>query len=643
MDNKKINIAVIVSGIDEEYQNTILKGIHEFAKGKNINLLHFVAFGGILKSTIYDAGEFNIYKLVNYNKIDGVILLTNTISSDEQTEEIISAVRNAGIPAVSVDNDFGDMYYIGIDNFKAMKEMIEHFLDCHHCTKIDYITGPRENPESALRLKAYKTVLEEHGIPVEENRIFWGSFRGEDGREAIRKLLASGEELPDVIICANDAMALSATVELQKNDISVPEDIMIAGFDNIYAAKHYSPSITSVERPLKISGYKACEKIYSHINGIKTERVEILDTKCIFGESCGCNFDNLNGIPEYKRSNYRTIESINIDVPMINRMFCDFEESVSIRDNINILKKFVCELKIEKFFLCMCSDWNSGYAFTRKTDKSVTSAKYITQGYTDRMDVMLAYVDGKFMEYDSFNSNEMLPDIFKPSDKSDMYYFMPIHFRDRCLGYCVMCNTNFPMVSKVFHTWVMSISNAFENVRKIMCLDQMVDELDRLYIIDPLGQIYNRHGFSKNAEPLYKKCAEELGCVMIMFIDMDGLKYVNDNFGHNEGDFALCRMSDAIKSVCRTDREVCARFGGDEFIIFASGYKEEDAVRMSRRITDYLDECNKKYNKPYTIAASIGYHITSASVNKPLYKLISIADQKMYEQKKLHKGKQNIR
>ena len=60
-----LNIAVIISGIDEEYQSTILSGIHEFAEEKNINIVHFIAFGGVLGNH-NDIGEFNIYNLINF-------------------------------------------------------------------------------------------------------------------------------------------------------------------------------------------------------------------------------------------------------------------------------------------------------------------------------------------------------------------------------------------------------------------------------------------------------------------------------------------------------------------------------------------------------------------------------------------------
>ena len=170
MKNGNINIAVIVSGIDEEYQNTILQGVGKFADENNINIINFAAFGGILKSQKYDAGEFNIYQLINFSKLDGVILLTNTISSPEITEQICGKVKKAGIPAVSIDNDLCGFYHIGIDNFSAMKKMTEHIIKHHGIKTINYISGPDDNPESILRTQAFKEVLKENNIEIDERR-----------------------------------------------------------------------------------------------------------------------------------------------------------------------------------------------------------------------------------------------------------------------------------------------------------------------------------------------------------------------------------------------------------------------------------------------------------------------------------------
>ena len=630
MIEKTVNIAVIVSGIDEEYQNTILTGIQKFGNEKGINIFHFISYGGILKSQTYDVGEFNIYELVNYSKFDGVILLTNTIESPTIARRIIENVKEAGIPAVSVDNNLKDFYCIGIDNYSAMEGMVEHIV-CHHKLKrINYVSGPMDNPESALRLKAYTEVLGRNGIEIEEERIFHGLFRGEDGRTAVHKFLKSDLEFPEAIICANDAMALSAVIELEKAGINVPGDVLVTGFDSIYAAQNYSPKISSVTRPLKQSGYLACKIIYDHINGRKHERINILPTEYVFAESCGCTNKTIDDISKFKKSNYRTIETYNIYTPMINRMSCELEECQTLEENVSVIKDFVQDIGCDSFFLCLCDDWS--------TEKCGFLNNFTVNGYTDQVIPVIAYVDGIFVEAETFDAKDMLPDLDSYGSRNSNYFFMPLHFRDHCLGYCVVCNSKFPMESILFHTWVMNISNSLENIRKIMSLDRMVKKLDQLFITDPLVQIYNRNGLNKFAKPMYEECIRRRADVMIMFIDMDNLKKINDKHGHEEGDEALKAIAKAMKSVCDLGKnQIPARFGGDEFIIIAADMTKEQAEKMERDISDYLDGMNQSSGKPYQVTVSTGFCIARAESEESFTKLISMADQVMYHNKKIKK------
>lgn len=124
-----------------------------------------------------------------------------------------------------------------------------------------------------------------------------------------------------------------------------------------------------------------------------------------------------------------------------------------------------------------------------------------------------------------------------------------------------------------------------------------------------------------------------------MFVDMDDLKYINDRFGHNEGDFALKTIAKALKHVSDEDKQqFAARFGGDEFILFAAETNDENAKDISKRIDSYLDNINETAGKPYEIHASIGYHIATANKTQSLYNLISFADQIMYDNKKKRKA-----
>jgi diguanylate cyclase (GGDEF)-like protein len=259
------------------------------------------------------------------------------------------------------------------------------------------------------------------------------------------------------------------------------------------------------------------------------------------------------------------------------------------------------------------------------------------------MDVVIAYSDGKFVddEYNKFETELMFPDMWSTETGGNVYYFSPVHYQDRCLGYTVICNSEFPQ-SPVYHAWVQNVSNSLENIRKLCQMDFLNKELEDLYVYDPLGNIYNRNGFSKFTNKPYLDCVIERKPVLIMFIDMDGLKYINDRFGHKEGDSAIVEICSILKKSCEKD-EVCARFGGDEFVVFAPNYTEQDAEKLVEKFVHGMTEYNSCSEKPYNIDASIGCYISCPEPNVSIFALVSIADKRMYEEKKKKRHSKYLR
>lgn len=632
------NIAVVVAGIDEEYQSNIISGINEYTRNNNVNTSYFAAFGGVLSNSRYDIGEYNIYNLINLNRFDGIILMTNTVCAPSEKEKIIGKVRSSGIPAVVFDcADYPDFYNISIDNSGAMKEIVRHVIERHNAKTINFISGPLSNPEATERYESFLSVMNEYGLPVEKARVFFGEFRGIDGKKAIDEFIASGESLPDAIICANDAMALSAVNSLEGYGYSVPEDVIVTGFDNTYNARHHSPALTSVNRPLFDAGFKACETICGVLGGNKIPKNIVLNASPNYSESCGCDSDEADDVKSYKKSTFKLIESCRQDISLLNRMTSTLAETETADEIIDILGRYLEEIKCEKFCLCLCSEWQGAF---RQSSPGIPADDFKVSGYTKNMSAPLIWDKGSLRSAESFSSAEMFPE--RSESGGNISYFLPLHFRERCLGYYIIMNGDFPIKSLLCHSIMMNISNSIENVRKLLHLNNAINELDKLYVIDPLCSIYNRNGFIRVADGVFKRCAASHGKIMISFIDMDGLKLINDNYGHNEGDFALQRLACVIKDSC-TDRNICARFGGDEFIIFGADADEGDVQDLERRFEDRMAEMNRIINKPYELSASIGTCLAETGPDTLLFKLITMADEKMYEQKKRKKTSRYLR
>lgn len=619
-----INIAVIVSGLDEEYQSNIIGGINRFARENEVNVSYFAAFGGMLASKRFDIGEYSIYNLVDFTKFDGVLLMTNTVCDPEVKERVVNRVRSAGIPAVVIDNsEYSDMYNICIDNTTAMEEIVEHVITEHGAKVINYISGPLSNPEAKDRYDAFLRVMKQNDLEVDFDRIYYGEFRSHDGKQAVEEFAESGLSLPDAFICANDAMALTAVSALQKMGIKVPEDVIVTGFDYTYNARNFCPALTSVKRPLFTSGYKACSIIYDVICGGKPHQSTMLEAYPVFSESCGCMTESPDSFRDFKKRTYQSTETSNANISMLNRLTARLAETETAGEHMDVIEEFIEEIGCERFCLCLAEDWQEAY----NTSSDIDYSKF----FSAHMTAPLIWDKGIRSSVDYFSSSDMYPE--KLLTGGNISYFLPLHFRERCLGYYIITNGDFPVSSLLCHTLTMTISNSIENIRKLFHLNKAMEELNRIYVIDPLCNIYNRNGFINRADDMYRECVKKKNRIMLSFIDMDGLKFINDNYGHNEGDFAIQRLAGIISECCDSSA-ICARFGGDEFVIFDTNASAGSPESLARKLNSKLESINLIIKKPYTLSASVGSILVTPEETDTLYSLIKQADDRMYEIKK---------
>lgn len=637
---KSYKIALIIEEINQSYQSAILDGIataiHEFS----FEVSAFVSFSGAMIDPKHDSGEFNIFTLPDFKNFDGAILLTNTIAHQPVISDILQRIKEAGIPAVSIDSDIPGFYHIGIDNKTAMRKIAEHLIKAHKYKRFGYISGPLNNPESADRLSAFLEVLKENNITIDDERIYYGDFRAHSGKAAVEEFLAQNRSMPEAIICANDVMAASAISRLTAEGYFVPDDIAVTGFDNTYSTSNYQIELTSVDRPLALSGRLACKTLYNHFMNIPQDRSTILSMSARFTSSCGCSEKNsmtIGDIKELNFRNYSRFEDALEFVSTINRISTGLLGCNDFDEYLSKLKKFICELGIEEFYFCLCDNWRS-HSQRNSTIGDENQPKKIPKQYTDEMIVPIAYKSGKFYEIDKILKADIIPspDSLKYPDGGKLYYIIPLHSGERCLGYMVISNSKISLHNSVFETLCIALSNSLENIRKLSVLEYAVDRLGKLYAQDTFSGIYNRNGFVSATSQVYSDCVKNKRNIMLMFIDLDGLKKINDTYGHSVGDMAICDIADVLTQSCTSD-EIYCRFGGDEFIVFAADYTDQDAKKLTAAIEENISRINDLQKNPFLLSASTGYIIDVPREGEDIFRFVTAADNIMYTQKRKKK------
>jgi diguanylate cyclase (GGDEF)-like protein len=158
------------------------------------------------------------------------------------------------------------------------------------------------------------------------------------------------------------------------------------------------------------------------------------------------------------------------------------------------------------------------------------------------------------------------------------------------------------------------------------------EELRNLALTDDLTGLHNRRGFFALADQQLKLARRNHDCALLFFADVDGLKQINDRFGHSEGDLAIIRAAQILRDTFR-DSDVIARLGGDEFAVLANEASSDSQKDIWRRLKEKLSAEGSR-NPLYSLSLSIGVARFDPSSEVTLGELLEYADQAMYEAKR---------
>jgi diguanylate cyclase (GGDEF)-like protein len=175
-------------------------------------------------------------------------------------------------------------------------------------------------------------------------------------------------------------------------------------------------------------------------------------------------------------------------------------------------------------------------------------------------------------------------------------------------------------------------------------LKRSEEELRALSYIDELTGLYNRRGFLTIAAKQLKISKRAHEGLLLLYADLDGMKWINDNLGHSEGDIALLETAEALKHTFR-ESDIIGRLGGDEFAVLATLTNEDSIAAIKDRLQGQLDMRNMKGTRRYYLSLSIGAVNYLPDEAATIEDMLDRADKLMYvnkQSKEKSQGYHNI-
>ncbi|MBR4628007.1 MAG: substrate-binding domain-containing protein [Ruminococcus sp.] len=616
MDRKKY-IGIIMGRIYKKNNRLLLSGILE-----QMRHLGYSAFIFTLNEECYNDkvrfGERNLFSALSPEQLDGLIFAPYTFSSEYFYEYIEGCLReNFRKPIVRIGAEEESGLSVWYDDRAEITEITLHLIYGHGCRKLLCLTGPDGTRVAHNRAEGFADALRSAGLSAGEDDIIYGDFWIWSAQELAEDIASGRRKAPDGVVCCNDTMAVALCDALAERGISVPEDIIVTGYDGFNESRLHVPAVTTYQTSQETLGRRAMCRLFEAMTGRTSEPLCTERGVLLRRESCGCN------------SNSETISAKDLGIIADEGILdctvsASFYEAATLNDftmrMFEMQYKFMDSSRFgtERLFLCLCDDWDA-------VMQTSSGREYRTEGYSDMM-----YLIGSEGSRMTFPLSEILPAAIDKEAPTSAF-ILPVHFQDQCFGYIALEVND---VADDFNLEFIRYCREVNNALKFLCtqnelkrllyrrkLVQSRDELTGLYIFEQSGDMWDE---------LCKSAADNGELLYIVAISAGGLRNIENDSGYVESDKYLAAFADVLSKSC-TSREKLFKFGEKSFVMTGSGRSPEkrpeaylkEVEESIWRSNFYTDERYMVYARSDTKILPAGEKLSAEAASDMIGRMIS--------------------
>ena len=628
MSEKLYKIGLVLCASNYERHRNIIQSVHRALAEKGPYALYVITNYGLYYDDMdFRHGEPADYSLLDHIPLDGCILEAN-LGSEALALLIVDKLRKRNIPVIAINFILRDIPCVNLDLRGPGERLMKHLIGEHHCERINLVLGQGNSPMSWEMHDVYRAMLEKYDIPYRAERVVESMTSIGDGRRLIGRFAASGVlEDAQAVICVHDVLAIGLCLEAEDRGIRVPDDLRVCSLNYSQNSLIFQPDITGIDRMDQEAAEMACDLLEKRIAGQNIPLVNNYEGKIRYGYSCGHQTPQPFRPRRKEGLQLQALTKIQMG-SQISRMmqFNDSLEKAETPDDwADSMYATLRDLGCQGFYCCLNQSDIPFIASNREDHKTDDSEPYdptmtVIAGYSRRTDEMRNV---------SFPLEQLVP---VPPEAGDQFLVLPVHHGNRSYGYMVFLNDDLPIEQYSFRIFQESLGNSIDNLHKKMILKSNIAELDRLHMEDPLTGLNNRFGLKR-----FSSLFPEGIPYTVAMIDMDGLKKINDAYGHQAGNNAICMIAEALKESALPG-DLTIRYGGDEFLVISHNTDPLRWEEMKGALNSRLRAGAEKQRLSYPVGVSVGVAVSGADPSDRLESIIARADQRMYADKKARKS-----
>ena len=642
-DRKRPVVGIMTGSFHTENSSLIAREAIKALEGADVDIRLYQGIDAArylnIDNYVDEGFDYHYYPLYGYGlfeKPDILLLSFGTISAVANpmpVSEFVAGFKGIPIILLEDDTDFENVIHVTIDNEGGMKAAVEHLITQHSVKDIVFVSGPKIVPDAKVRLDAYRSVMNDHGLDSSDDHIIWGNFT--DLIDPLIEKYIADHGMPEAFAVANDDMSESVYRVIKAHGKIVGKDVLVTGFDDVETAKHMDPPLTTVRQDFSEVTRIAVRKICDFLNGSDEFRSEHLSAKLVVRNSCGCE-TAAEPEDELGRENDRLLWAERARVK--NLLYNHMKSSLMIRNLLNE------DITMDKFFARIGEQLKSlgtGHSYICMPKKPKVISENKEMFLPGDMYLYMCQNGDEIVSYDENDAPLIEPgriSTYMTSENGNLMasfvlFYGNVHYGVLCVELDLRDMLFFYAISLEIGSALRYLYLAMEQRNTLISLQEKNLILDYSASHDSLTGIYNRAGIMTNALNYLKEHRKE-GRFVACMGDLDHLKQINDTFGHGEGDEAIVSAA-KIMSATLPEGSPLGRTGGDEFTAFfcLPDDSDFDVPGFVKKVKDACEKFDETSEKPYYFNISIGCYIFEYRNGINLIEVLKKADEKLYEAK----------
>ncbi len=612
-------IGVCLTKVQDEVTSKFLQKLYHETEETEYRLLVFNSFLDFFKKDKYGDGAASIYKLINFDLLDALLIKDDCIYDKELIDRLIGEAKKRNIPVLILFGEREGCFSLVRNSRPVFSELVEHVLTVHGSREIGFLAGVKGEVNSEERLESCRAVMARHGLTLKEENIAYCDYWELPVERTIDRW-AEEKRIPEAIICANDTMASTACDRLRGHGYRVPEDVIVTGFDGIESVSYHEPRLTTCQEDVPMFAKQCFEMIRGALErGEEPYRAEENYT-LLFSESCGCRRE----VNASYRSDAERLYSLVQSMSAHENVIYNWADHLVENTDISVFGETIYRNILPGSSIALNSDFLVAARKNKITDPE--------NPFTEKM-IILSACDENYVKKNQevFDLWEMVPALAKSLEKKGMYIFQSIYVMDKVFGYYVLKTSELQEKAHRLHRFFRVMNLAFGTFVSRLEQEHLTSDIERMRYRDALTDLMNMRGLVREIENRFDEVRQKRMAVSVYCVPQ--YRFIYETYGLSKAEEVIRFVSEALQ-LANPLNTMLARLSENEFAVLNI---EDPSVDIGEVITravsvffGIIESYNNDIEKDYFVEVNCGCTVVEPNWDGDIISFLKIASGEMY-------------